>query len=160
MLIKLTEGGFLSKEIRVTEVSHRSSLKNPTKEMLWVWKMRLRVKLLQKNYDIMIRIPYRYINIGRNNKLRCIIGREFNLLWPGWFSLGLSNRNRIQFDLQKYIGLGTALKLNSGQMYIESNWSNVSDIASLFRCKKKRNSICSNSLQSLFYNFCGRLFDN
>jgi len=43
-------------------------------------KNELRVKLLQKNYDIMIRIPYRYINIGRNNKLRCIIGREFNLI--------------------------------------------------------------------------------
>ena len=37
-------------------------------------KNELRIKLMQKNYDIMVRFP-RYI--GRNNKLRCIIGNGF-----------------------------------------------------------------------------------
>ena len=63
--------------------------------------------------------------------------KGIQLIWPGGFTLSLSNRNCIQFDLQKYIGLGILLKLNSGQMYIESNWSNVSDFAGLYRREKK-----------------------
>lgn len=51
-------------------------------------KNELRVKLLQKNYDIMIRIPYRYINIGRNNKLRCIIAC-FIIFVVGYLTINL-----------------------------------------------------------------------